>query len=402
GQARRPRLQRGSRHLRRRQVAAAGDGGGGHLRRRRRRPRRRLGGDQGPGPRHRRRGGRGRRLHGGVRIRLRRAGAQGQRPLRGEVPARLGPVAPRDREAPGGRRPAVRRRRRRPRLHRQGERPGALRGRDQGAGAGPRDPGPRAPLGPHPRGRDRVRSPARHPDLGHEGEALLDRRQPLGPGHRVRPDGGPVGHAAGGRVVDDEGHRRRAPGRRHRLRAGGAGDGGRRTAHAGEGHRPDERGGRRLRLRPARHGGEPQGRHQEQGDLRGTRRPRPPPRPQRPRGPHARARPPPREGAARAPLVGARLRRHVVLAPQGGARRVHRREPALRDRRGAAPPRARAVLRHRASQRLEPVRLRPRHLRRRRHLRPRAGRRLREAVGPRHRDLVEPTGRPGRARPADV
>ena len=61
---------------------------------------------------------------------------------------------------------------------------------------------------------------------------------------------------------------------------------------------------------------------------------------------HPRARPPPREGAARAPLRRARLRRAVVLAAQAGARRVRRREPAVRHRRGAAAARARPVLRN--------------------------------------------------------
>ena len=54
----------------------------------------------------------------------------GQRPLRGPLPAGVGAVAPGDRQAPRGRGPAARRRRRRPRLHRQGQRPGALRGVD--------------------------------------------------------------------------------------------------------------------------------------------------------------------------------------------------------------------------------------------------------------------------------
>ena len=45
----------------------------------------------------------------------------------------------------------------------------------------------------------------RHPDQGHQGEAVLHRRQPLGPGHRVRRDGGPVGPPARGRVVADHG-----------------------------------------------------------------------------------------------------------------------------------------------------------------------------------------------------
>ena len=36
----------------------------------------------------------------------------------------------------------------------------------------------------------------RHPHRGDQGEAVLDRREPLGPGHRVRRDRGPLGAAA--------------------------------------------------------------------------------------------------------------------------------------------------------------------------------------------------------------
>ena len=57
------------------------------------------------------------------------AGAAGRRAVRGQVPAGVGALASADRAAPGRRRPRVRRRRGRPRLHRQGQRPGAVRGR---------------------------------------------------------------------------------------------------------------------------------------------------------------------------------------------------------------------------------------------------------------------------------
>ena len=70
----------------------------------------------------------------------------------------------------------------RPRLHRQGQRPGPHRGDDrhararaEGHRAGPR-------LADGPRGGDRVRAQARHPDQGRRrADAVLDRRQPLGP-----------------------------------------------------------------------------------------------------------------------------------------------------------------------------------------------------------------------------
>ena len=58
--------------------------------------------------------------------------------------------------------------------------------------------------------------------------------------------------------------------------------------------------------------------------------------PRRSRGPHPGAGPPPREGPPRAPVGRAGLRRAVVLAAQAGSRRLLRRVPAPRDRRG--PP----------------------------------------------------------------
>ena len=96
---------------------------------------------------------------------------------------------------------------RRPRLHRQGQRPGPLRGRHPGPGPRPRGarPGPR--LGPDPGGLHRVRGQVGHPAHGDQGEAVLDRREPLGQGHRVRGDRGPVEPAARGRVHDDPSRR---------------------------------------------------------------------------------------------------------------------------------------------------------------------------------------------------
>ena len=106
-------------------------------------------------------------------------------------------------------------------------------------------------------------------------------------------------------------------------------------------HHRGRAAGRRHRVRAPRHGREPPGRHQEPRGLRVPGRARPAGGPCRPRGPDPRAGPAPREAAARAALVRAGLRRHVVLAPQGGARRLHRRVPAARHRRG--PPALRAA-----------------------------------------------------------
>ena len=61
-------------------------------------------------------------------------------------------------------RASARSRRGRPRLYRQGERPGALRGVDESARAGPRRRGAGAGLGDDPRGVDPLRLPPRHPD----------------------------------------------------------------------------------------------------------------------------------------------------------------------------------------------------------------------------------------------
>ena len=146
-----------------------------------------------------------------------------------------------------------------------------------------------------------------------------------------------------------------------------------------------------------RHGREPPRRHQEPRDLRVPRRARAAAGALRPRGHHARARRAPREGAPRAPVCGADLRRLVVLAAQAGARCVRRRDAALRHRRGAAAPRAGQVLRQRPAQPALSLRLRPRDLRRRRHVPPQRLGRLRAHLGPRRRRRGPPVRE---ARPA--
>ena len=109
-----------------------------------------------------------------------------------------------------------------------------------------------------------------------------------------------------------------------------------------------------------------------------------------------------REGAARAPLRRARLRRPVVQPAEAGARRVRRREPAVRHRRGAAAPRARlAATSTGPAQPAQPLRLRPGHLRRRRQLPPRGLGRLRAPVGPRSRPGPAPRASSVRRREAE-
>ena len=98
----------------------------------------------------------------------------------------------------------------RPRLHRQGQRPGAHRGHDRHAR--PRAEGHRARprLADGPRRGDRLRAKARDPGQGrHRDHALLDRRQPLGPLLGGALDRGPLARA----------RRRRLPAR-HPARAG--------------------------------------------------------------------------------------------------------------------------------------------------------------------------------------
>jgi hypothetical protein len=100
---------------------------------------------------------------------------------------------------------------RRARLHRQGQRPGPLRGRHDVPGARPREPGTDPRVGPDARRRDRLGQRAGHPDPDLEQVvALLDRRERLGSDRRVRDPRGPVGRATGGRLRADRGRRRRA------------------------------------------------------------------------------------------------------------------------------------------------------------------------------------------------
>ena len=107
------------------------------LRRGRRRPRRRRAGVRPRGRRSPRPGSRrGRRAPArpkrGIRRRPGRKGTEDERALRGQVPARLGALAPRHRRGRRLARARARRRGGRARLHRQGQRPASLRARVQG------------------------------------------------------------------------------------------------------------------------------------------------------------------------------------------------------------------------------------------------------------------------------
>ena len=117
----------------------------------------------------------------------------------------------------------------------------------------------------------------------------------------------------------------------------------------------------------------PARRHQEPRDLRVPGGHHAADRPPRSRGPDARARPRPLQARGRPALGRAGLRRPLVLAAEERARRLPRQRLALGHRRGPAA----AVGRHRdgrrPAQRAQPLRLRPRHLRRRRPVRPERG-----------------------------
>ena len=260
-----------------------------------------------------------RRCAGAVRPRLRLAAPPGERAVPGRLPARdrAGPAA--DRPAPRRGRPARGRRRGRPRLHRQGQRPGPLRRRRprprSGAGGGRPDAGRD---GPDPRPGDRLRRRARHRDPDHQGLALLDRRQPLGPVVRDRHPRGSRGSRrrptrTSGRST---GRRRPAPVEIVIEFEGGipvAIDGER--LDAGRARRAASRARRRARRRPDRSRRGPPRRDQEPRDLRGAGGDDPPRGAPRARGAdahqgHAAVQPPRRRRAGPADL-----RRAVVLAP---------------------------------------------------------------------------------------
>ena len=161
----------------------------------------------------------------------------------------------------------------------------------------------------------------------------------------------PWARAARGRVVADHGAGRRGPRDHRRLRAGHPGVARRAWPAAA---RADRRAQRRRRV-PTAGVGSTWSRTAGSGiksreTYEAPAAPGPDHGPRRPGEHLPRARPVPREAAARGPLRRPGLRRAVVLAAQGGLRRVHRREPAVRDRRGAPAARTRSLLRGRAPQ----------------------------------------------------
>ena len=259
------------------------DAGGARARRHRRRWRRRTGArrsreDSRQGPAHRRhRVPRGRHARG-IRQGIPYPRACRERALREQVPARVRSLAPADCEASRRDRARVRREVRGARLHRQGQRPGALRGIHHDARSVAGNHRPCSRVGSEdPSAGDGLGGGARGGSSHHQEVALFDRRQPVGPRHRVRCSGRPLERAAGGHLHDD--HRPREGSRhpdrrgnlvqgRHPLRARRQGD------ELPRRHPRDEQDLRRERLRPPRHGGEPPRRREEPRMLRGSRRAR--------------------------------------------------------------------------------------------------------------------------------
>ena len=133
----------------------------------------------------------------GVRARLRLPDAPRRRDLRGPVPARHVDRAAADRQAPGRDRARGGRRRRRPRRHRQGQRPGALRAHVRRAGAGADRHRALARVGLQgPRRPDRLRrARSAFPITVDRREALLERPQPAARQLRGRHPRGPLARA---------------------------------------------------------------------------------------------------------------------------------------------------------------------------------------------------------------
>ena len=350
-----------------------------------RRPRRRLDqrGCRGPRDQGRRLEGVRRRCPRDVHPAVRLACAPGECHLPGCLPAGDRPRPPAARPAAGGGGPEGGRRRGRPRLHRQGQRPGPLRRRGPCAGSRPRGRGADARRdGPDPRAVDRLCERAGHRAPDHEGVPLLHRRQPLGPLLRDRRPRGPVGDPARRRVRVDRGAVGRArPARhRHRLRGRHPGLARRRGPGLRRAGPAAARPGRRARRRPDRPCRGPPRRHQEPRDLRGPRGRDPAHRAPRPRG-HR-----PVQGAAAVQPPGRgragpdHLRRPLVQRPVARPAGVRDVVPARGVGRRPHPPRPRPGIGHRAALPAVPVRQEPGDLRRGRRLRPCGGRRV-------HRDL---------------
>ena len=161
-----------------------------------------------------------------VRRLLRVPVAGGRRPLRGKISAGDGPGPPADRPAHGPRRAGARGRGRRPRLHRQGQRPGPVRRDLPDARPRPQDhrPGARVEVDADPGAR--IRRQARHRGRGDQEVDLQHRPEPVGPLDRGRHPRRPLGRASARDVSVDRrppAGSRRARGSRDHVRPRQAG-----------------------------------------------------------------------------------------------------------------------------------------------------------------------------------
>ena len=213
-----------------------------------------------------------------LRHRLRLAAPPGQRALPGRLPAGHGARPAADRPAPRRGRRARGRRRGRPRLHRQGQRPGPLRRRGPRPRSGARGHRPDARRhGPVARPGDRLRDRARHRDPDHEGLARTRSTSTCGAARARRASSRTRGSRR--RPTPTSGPSRRAT-RPTRSRSSIGFEGGIPVALDGErlgaggAGRAAPRARRRPRRRPHRPRRGPARRHQEPRDLRDARRPR--------------------------------------------------------------------------------------------------------------------------------
>ena len=242
--------------------------------------------------------------------------------LRGRLPARHLDRAAADRQEADRDRPADRRRRRLPRRHRQGQRPGALRAHLLRAGAVHQDHRALARVGlQEPRAADRIRREA--PDPGRQGQArrgaLLGRRQPSALLLRRQGAGGSRRSSRRPMSTSARSRRWRRPTRRTEITVGFAkGDAvsldGKKLSPANllaklNDARP------RQRHRPPRPGREPLRRHEVARRLRDAGRHHPARRASRHGIDHARPRRRAPQGRADAALRRADLQRLLVLHP---------------------------------------------------------------------------------------
>ena len=313
-------------------------------------------------------------------------GALGGGRLRGPLPARHGARAAADRLSPGAGRDPRGRRRAVARRHRQGQRPGPLRGHLRRLRAAPHGDRPVARVDdPLARGRARLRAQARRARRPDQEGPLQPRRQPVAPVPRGRQPRGRVGRAAEGHVQADRGPARRAfeAALRHdRLRAGRAGQAGRQAARAGAHDRdaqPDRGGARRRPARPRR---EPARRHQVARRLRDACGHRAPRRAPRARAAGARPRYVAFQANGLRPLRRADLRRPLVLDLARGARGLRGRDREGDDRGGAGAPLQGQRRGRRPPLAAQPLPPGPRHLRRGHGLRPPGRRGLHPALRP--------------------